>query len=203
MFKNNNCLDLSTSHLGKRISPCLPDVSVSNKWLLQEMIQPPPSQKLSSSLHQTLGSGSCVDFYLCLCPVVSFWNQNHFLLLTDAFSSVQSLSHVRLFETPRIAARQASLSITNSQSSLRLTSIGQWCHLAISSSVVPFSSCPQSLLASESFPMSQVFPWDGQSIGVSALASFLPKQSQGWSPSVGFSNIRLLQRRVKSNGRLC
>ena len=59
----------------------------------------------------------------------------------------------------------------------------QWCHPAISSSVVPFSSCPQSLPASESFPMSQLFAWCGQSTGVSALASFLPKKSQGWSPS--------------------
>ena len=59
----------------------------------------------------------------------------------------------------------------------------QWCHPAISSSVVPFSSCPQSLPASESFPMSQPFARGGQSTGVSALASFLPKKSQGWSPS--------------------
>ena len=58
----------------------------------------------------------------------------------------------------------------------------QWCHPAISSSVVPFSSCPQSLLASESFPMSQLVTWGGQSTGVSASASFLPKKSQGWSP---------------------
>ena len=59
----------------------------------------------------------------------------------------------------------------------------QWCHPAISSSVIPFSSWPQSLPASESFPMSQLFTWGGQSTGVSALASFLPKKSQGWSPS--------------------
>jgi len=58
-----------------------------------------------------------------------------------------------------------------------------WCHPAISSSVVPFSSCPQSLPASESFPMSQLFAWGGKSTGVSALTSFLPKKSQGWSPS--------------------
>ena len=57
-----------------------------------------------------------------------------------------------------------------------------WCHLAISSSVVPFSSCTQSLPASESFPMSQLFTWGGQSIGVSALVSFLPKNAQDWSP---------------------
>ena len=59
----------------------------------------------------------------------------------------------------------------------------QWCHPAISSSGVPFSSCPQSLPASGSLPMSQLFVWGGQSTGVSALASFLPKKSQGWSPS--------------------
>ena len=57
----------------------------------------------------------------------------------------------------------------------------QWCHPAILFSVVPFSSCPQSLPASESLPMSQLFPWCDQSTGVSALASFLPKKSQGWS----------------------
>ena len=59
----------------------------------------------------------------------------------------------------------------------------QWCHPAISSSVIPFSACPQPLPASETFPMSQVFASGGQSTGVSALASFLPKKSQGWSPS--------------------
>ena len=58
----------------------------------------------------------------------------------------------------------------------------QWCHPAISSSVVPFSSCPQSLPESESFTMSQLFTWDGQTTGVSALSSFLPKNTQGWSP---------------------
>ena len=59
----------------------------------------------------------------------------------------------------------------------------RWCHPATSSSVVPFSSCPQSLPASESFPKSQLFAWGGQSTGASALASILPKKSQGWSPS--------------------
>ena len=59
----------------------------------------------------------------------------------------------------------------------------RWCHPAISPSVVPFSSCPQSLPASESFPMSQLFAWGGQSSGFSALASLLPKNTQDWSPS--------------------
>ena len=54
---------------------------------------------------------------------------------------------------------------------------------AILSSVIPFSSCPQYLPASGSLPMSQLFAWGGQSIGVLALASFLPKNTQGWSPS--------------------
>ena len=59
--------------------------------------------------------------------------------------------------------------------------LSRWCHPAISSSVIPFS-CPQYLPASESFPMSQHFAWGGQSIGVPALASFLPKNTQDWSP---------------------
>ena len=58
----------------------------------------------------------------------------------------------------------------------------QWCYPAISSSVVPFSSCPKSLPASESFPMSQLFAWGGQSIGVSASASVPPMNTQDWSP---------------------
>ena len=58
-----------------------------------------------------------------------------------------------------------------------------WCHPAISSSLTPFFSCPQSLPASESFPMSQLFAWGGQSTGVSVSESFLSKKSQGWSPS--------------------
>ena len=58
----------------------------------------------------------------------------------------------------------------------------QWCHPAISSSIIPFSSCPQSLPASESFPMSQLFTWGGQSIGVSVSGSVLPMNTQDWSP---------------------
>ena len=86
------------------------------------------------------------------------------------FISVQSLSHVRLFATPWITACQASLSITNSRNPLRLTSI---------ESVMPSSLL---ILSSDSFPMSQLFAWGGQSTGVSALASFLPKNTQDQSP---------------------
>ena len=75
----------------------------------------------------------------------------------------------------------------------------QWYHLAISSSAIPFSSCPQSLPASGSFPMSQLFTWGGLSIGVLASASVLPVNTQDWSPfgwtgwislqSQGFSTV--------------
>ena len=78
----------------------------------------------------------------------------------------------------------------------------QRCHPAISSSFVPFSSCPQSLSASESFLRSQIFAWGVQSTGVSALASFLPKKSQGWSPSEWTGCISLQSKglwRVFSN----
>ena len=80
--------------------------------------------------------------------------------------------------------------------------LSQWCHPAISSSVIPFSSCPQSLPASESFPMSQLFPWDGQDIGLSALATFLPKNTRDWSLLVWTGWISLQSKglsRVFSN----
>ena len=77
--------------------------------------------------------------------------------------SVQLLSPVRLFETPWIAARQASLSITKSWSPLKPMSIEPWFYPAISSSVFSFCSCPQSLPASGSFPMSQLFAARGKS----------------------------------------
>ena len=107
--------------------------------------------------------------WVCVCPTY--------------FSSVQSLSCVWLFATPWIAACQASLSITNSQVHPNSCPSSQWCHPAISSSVIPFFSWPQSLPASGSFPTSQLFAWGGQSIGVSASASVLPMNTQGWSPS--------------------
>ena len=95
-------------------------------------------------------------------------------------SSVQSLSQIWLFATPWTAALQASLSITNSWSLLKLMS--GWCHPTISSSVVPFSSCLQSFPASESFPMNQFFASGDQSIGVLASASVLPMTIQDWFP---------------------
>ena len=91
------------------------------------------------------------------------------------------LNRVRLFATPWIEAHKASRSITTPRVHSNSHPSSQWYHPATSSSVVHFS-CPQSLPASESFPMSQLFSWGGQSTGVSALASFLPKNTQDWSP---------------------
>ena len=105
------------------------------------------------------------------------------VLPMNQFSSVQSLSHVQLFATPWIAARQASLSITNSRSSPRLKSI---------ESVMPFSHlilCHPLLLQPPIPPSIRVFSNESTlcmrwpSTGLSALASFLPKKSQVWSPS--------------------
>ena len=103
-------------------------------------------------------------------------------LSTLFISSVQSLSHVRLYATLWTSAPQASLSITNSRSLLKLMSIDQWGHPTISSSVIPFSSYPQSFPASGSFQISQLFTSGGQSIRVSASASVLPVNTQDWSP---------------------
>ena len=97
-------------------------------------------------------------------------------------SSVQSLSRVWLFATPWTAARQASLSITNSQSLLKLMSMSQWCHPTISSAVVPFSSRLQSFPAPGSYQMSQHFASGSQSIGALASASVLPMNIQDWFP---------------------
>ena len=98
------------------------------------------------------------------------------------FSSVQSLSHVQLFETPWIAALQASLSITYSWSLPKPMSI----KLVMPSSHLilcrPLSSCPQSFPALGFFPVSQLFPWGGQGINISASTSVFPMNTQDWSP---------------------
>ena len=108
----------------------------------------------------------CLIYSLCFPPI--------FLSSGLAqFSSVQSLSRVRLLRPHELQhARPPCPSPTpRVHSDSRPSS--RWCHPAISSSVVPFSSCPQSLPASESFPMSQLSSWGGQSTGVSASASFI------------------------------
>ena len=122
------------------------------------------------------------------------WLWPHWFSASVQFSSVQSLSHVRLFATSWTTACQSSLSITNSRSLPNSCPLSQWCHPTISSSVVPFSSCPQSFPASGSFQMSQLFASGGQSTGVSASAPVLPMNTQDWSP-LGWSGWISLQSR--------
>ena len=100
----------------------------------------------------------------------------------EGVSSVQSLSCFWLFATPWAAAHQASLSITNSWNHPSPCPLSRWCHPTISSSVTPFSSCPQPFPASGSFQMSQLFASGGQSIGVSASTSVFPMNIQDWFP---------------------
>ena len=98
-----------------------------------------------------------------------------------AISIVQSLRHVWLFATPWIAPRQASLSITNSRSSLRLMfieSVMSSSHLILCHPLLLLTPIPPSIKV---FSMRQLFPWGGQSIGVSAAASVFPTNTQDWS----------------------
>ena len=108
-------------------------------------------------------------------PMTGSYNVMHNCL--HQFSSVQLLSCIQLFETPWTTARKAPCPSPTPGAYPNSCPLSQWCHPAISSSVIPFSSCPQFLPASESFPLSQLFTWGGQSTRVSALASFLPKTS--------------------------
>ena len=134
-------------------------------------------------------------------PCCLTWGQTMVEIIRE-FSSVQLLSPVWLFVTPWIAARQASLSITNSQSSLGLMSIESVMPSTISSSVVPFSSHLQSFPTSGSFPMSLFFTSGSQNIGISASASVLPMNIQdlfplGWTGCIALKSKGL--SRVFSN----
>ena len=145
-------------------------------------------------------------------------DSNSFCFPSIPFSllSVQLLSHVWLFATPWTTAHQASLSITNSQVYSTSSPLSRWCHPTISSSIVPLSSGHQSFPASGSFPMSQFFALGGQSIGVSASASFLPMNIQDWFPleltgwislqSKGFSRVfsnTTIQKHQFFNAQTC
>ena len=115
------------------------------------------------------------------------------------FSSVQFLSRVQLFATPWIAARQASLSITNSQSSRKLMSI----ELVLPSNHLilcrPLLLRPQSYSASGSFQMTQLFASGSQSIGVSASTPVLSMNIQDWCPlGMGWLNLLAAQGTLKS-----
>ena len=109
----------------------------------------------------------------------SLWG-SHFI--NSIFCSVQSLSRVQLYVTPRTAAHQPPCPSPTTRVYPNSCPLSRWCQPTISSSVVPFSSCPQSFPASGSFQMSQLFTSDGQSIGVSASTSVLTMNIQDWSP---------------------
>ena len=158
-----------TSHMGSpwpKISP-----------LEMELFQMTSSQPKISSLKMTLSSTLHPECWSCC-----FRDIHQLPLLRHKFSSVQ-FSHSFVSDSlwPH-ELQYARLPCPSPSPGLHSNSCpsSQWCHPAISSSVVPFSSCPQSLPASESFPMSQLFTWGGQSIGVSASASVLPMNTQDW-----------------------
>ena len=118
-------------------------------------------------------------------------------LFSFSTQSVQLLSRPN-FLTPWTAACQTSLSITNSQSLLTNSCpLSWWCHPTISSSIIPFSSCLQSFPASGSFPVSQFFTSDGQSIGVSGSTSVLSMNIQDWFP-LGYTSWIPLQSKGHS-----
>ena len=154
------------------------------KWICKKRIK--PASDIIANSHYP----SCTQRRVaCLFPfffTISAWKiieepEKRSLFCHKKYS-VQLFSRVRLFATPWIAARQASLSITTSRSSLKLMSIES---VMPSSHLIlcrPFSSCPQYLPAWGSFPVSQLFARGGQSIGASASTSVLPMNIQNWSP---------------------
>ena len=103
-------------------------------------------------------------------------------IILPIFVVFKSPSHVWLFATPWIVARQASVSLTISRSLPKFMFIAQWCCPAISSSHALFSFCPWSFPASGNFPMSHLFPSDDQNTETSVSASVVPVNVQGWSP---------------------
>ena len=137
--------------------------NISSPWKLTWNSRFKKNQQMFSSLHRQ-------------------WDAQLYIISDEEFSIVHSLSRVQLFVTPWITARQDSLSIQTPRVYSNSCPLSRWCHPAISSSVVPFSSCPQSLQTSGCFPLSQLFTWGSQSIGVSASTSVLPMNTQDWFP---------------------
>ena len=147
--------------------------------------RPPTALTIKSSLLTTTFTASYLSTAWNALPQLSIprvplslksqlkWSQPYLFI---HFISFQSLNRVWLFATPWQQHARLPWACSNS------CPLSQWCHPTISSSVVPFSSCHQSFPASGSFPMSQFFTSGGQSIGVSASASVLPKNIQDWFP---------------------
>ena len=103
-------------------------------------------------------------------------------------SSVQLISCVRIFATPLTAAHRPPCPSATPGVYPNSCPLSQWCHPNISSSLIPFSSCPQLFPKSGSFQMSQLFASAGQSIGVSASTSVPPMNTQDWSP-LGWTDL--------------
>ena len=173
------------------ISP-LPSASLPWKCVLVASFSRPSGLGLGLEQHHWLSltsrlqrdhSGSKIeDQALSLCSGSTDSKTLEYQRNNSQFSSLQSLSLVWLLPHESQHSRPPCPSPTPGVHSDSHPS-SQWCHPPFSSSVVTFSSCPQSLPASESFQMSQLFAWGSQSTRVSALASVLPKKFQGWSTS--------------------
>ena len=117
-------------------------------------------------------SSNGTPFYLSTNPLTTFH-----------FSSFQSLSRVPLFATHGLQQARPLCPSPTTRVHPNQCALSRWCHPTISAPVVPFFSCLQTFPESGSFPMNQFLSSGGQNIGVSALASFPPKNTQGWSPS--------------------
>ena len=189
----------SVAHMARQTPywPPSPSTSSAQKVLLLHCLlchhESPPLPSLSLHLHSSVHPLSSAQMDESLGFPGMLYRGTIFQLWMHQFSSVQSLSHVRLFATPWIAACQASLSITNSQSLLKLMSI-ELVGDAIQPSHPLSSPSPPAPNPSkhQSFPMSQLFTWGGQSIGVSASVSVLPMNTQDWS-SLGWTGWISLQ----------
>ena len=112
-------------------------------------------------------------------------------------SAPQSLSRIQLFETHGLQHARPPCPSPTLGAYLNSCALSRWCHPAISSSVIPFSSCLQPFSASGSFQMSQLFTSGDQSIGVSASTSVLPMNTQDWSP-LGWTGWIYLQSKKLS-----
>ena len=158
-------------------------IGASGIWCLCSVIL--SAQRFSGCLKLSGEKVKSIEVLLSVYLLFMLWKRNKFQtdFIGRSVSSVQLLSRVQLFATQESQHTRPHCPSPTPRVHSDSHPSSQWCHPANSSSVILFFSCPLSLPASESFPMSQLFAWGGQGTGVSALASFLPKKSQGWSPS--------------------
>ena len=177
------------------------------KWIKMRLLSFWEDYSLAWTFFRDRGDPRDVRIYaynfwnLCYYPIFGFLILEYTWLII-IFCSVQFSSVTQLCPTLRPHESQHACPSPVPGVYLNSYPSSQWCHPAISSSVVPFSSCPQSLPASGSFQMSQLFASGGQSIRVSASTSVLPMNTQDWSPLVWTGWISLQSKglsRVFSN----